>query len=292
MMKFHQIWLFFVGYFTFVSCHTHTYSKYNGEKYQIKMNGTRFERPHMKFDPGHLGSINASEVHGIAFNEENVVNFFPTGIDEIFPQISRIVVENATLLMINREDLEPFTQLIEISLAHNKLRVLPENLFDANRNLTSINLSHNELTQIHHGIFDSLRHLHSVDLIGNPTVNHSAIDMPQLLVLIIEIKTNFIVQMTQNASELTAEMKKTHDYRDINHSNTSLLVIIAILGAVCLALAVTSCRASMRGRSGEHEAMIPSEDGDVCIEVRGEMAQERLRRESSIEFVGGRNEML
>lgn len=123
--------------------------------------------------------------------EDQNVQFFPRGIERIFPDLQTIKISSSNLKEIHESDLKVFPKLEEVSVALNPIRYLeknlfksnpdlkkikfekcpisflPENLFDGNPKLVEISFDSNEIFYIHPNIFDNLRELKDLNLGNN-----------------------------------------------------------------------------------------------------------------------------
>lgn len=77
--------------------------------------------------------------------EKTVVNFFPRGINLIFPNLNKLVIFNCGLKKISRQDLIGFEKLEHLSLSKNKLTALPNDLFVDMTNLKWIDFNLNKI---------------------------------------------------------------------------------------------------------------------------------------------------
>ena len=110
------------------------------------------------------------DVRAIWFSDF-VMNFVPTGLSEIFPNVEAIGIVGCELLEISREDLKEFTNLKYIYLHYNKFTSLPVDLFEGKRKLQEISIIGNK--ELRSGISRQLfqpvinNGLKYVDLSGN-----------------------------------------------------------------------------------------------------------------------------
>lgn len=105
---------------------------------------------------------------GIYFHTYNVrvlkmdsqtINYFPKGIELLFPGIMGISIGESNLKSITKEDLEPFDALEIIWLYGNDLHKLDGDLFEYNPEMKAINFGGNELTFIGETILKPLKNL-------------------------------------------------------------------------------------------------------------------------------------
>lgn len=104
------------------------------------------------------GSEDVSLVAGISFTQ-GTMNYFPHGIDSIFPSISAITAEESKLREIHVEDLAPFKLLKLLYLNGNEIRVIEADLFKFNEQLELIRLDFNQISHIDAQVFSHLVNL-------------------------------------------------------------------------------------------------------------------------------------
>lgn len=92
----------------------------------------------------HKDGKNRYDVEGVRFIRA-VVEFFPDGLQHIFPSIVFLSIYKSKLKEITREDLKDLRNLEVIYLRYNLLTTLPNNLFEDMPKLKSINFYGNKL---------------------------------------------------------------------------------------------------------------------------------------------------
>lgn len=96
------------------------------------------------------------------------INYFPRNIENIFKNLLVIVVRNASLLEIHREDLAGFPELLHLNLVFNKLQVLEKDLFMYNGKLEYLSLYKNNLKYVDAKVFANLANLVTLNFAMNP----------------------------------------------------------------------------------------------------------------------------
>lgn len=94
------------------------------------------------FEGVHQQGKTNDDVEGVRF-ENTVVEYFPVGIDKIFPRLNSILIRNCGLKTITQTDLACFVYLKSLNLSENKLTTLPNDLFKNMFNLQWIFLQEN-----------------------------------------------------------------------------------------------------------------------------------------------------
>jgi hypothetical protein len=93
------------------------------------------------------------------YSKEKTINFMPRGLNDVFPNLIGINIENAGMKEIHQSDLKEFPRLRFFSLYINAITVVEQDLFKFNRELEFIDLGYNKITQIHPNVFDHLSKL-------------------------------------------------------------------------------------------------------------------------------------
>ncbi|CRK99780.1 CLUMA_CG013088, isoform A [Clunio marinus] len=97
-----------------------------------------------KINGKHLDGKSDKDVEGICFTN-TTVNYFPQGLNKIFPNLKTVQVHNCGLKSITRRDLIGLENIQELSCYHNKITSLPDNLFRNMKKLIDISFFDNEL---------------------------------------------------------------------------------------------------------------------------------------------------
>lgn len=116
--------------------------------------------------------------------ENAKVNFLPSNLAEVFPNLTRLEVINSGLLEVSESDLK-FPKLSILDLSFNKLKKIGK-IFRP-KNLKILRLNGNEITEIHHEAFDELEDLQELKLDGNLCIHE---DEQSVRLMIEEVKKN------------------------------------------------------------------------------------------------------
>lgn len=114
--------------------------------------------------------------------------YFPSGVDNLFPNITILLVTHSGLKFLTTDDLKPFHHIKGLYLNNNQLTSIGSDLFVNNKNLREINLSGNRINSIAITAFDSLSSLQKLDLTMNVCLNKDAYGRIPLEDLKIDIK--------------------------------------------------------------------------------------------------------
>ncbi|KAG5680012.1 hypothetical protein PVAND_009545 [Polypedilum vanderplanki] len=115
----------------------------------------------------HLSHSNNNQVKGIDIIGASNMKFFPSNIENVFPNLIVIRIATSKLIHITNEDLKPFTKLKYLFLQYNLIEIIPENLFIHNQELVVIWLEENKIQHIDKNAFSYLKKLRVLDLSGN-----------------------------------------------------------------------------------------------------------------------------
>lgn len=110
-----------------------------------------------------------------AFKALNLEIFrFPLNLHVFIPTLFYLTIDQCQLKEIHSEELQHFTQLLELSLKGNEIKTLEVNLFEFNANLTHIYLSENKISSIHPNVFEFLPKLKILSLRNNNCTSKDA----------------------------------------------------------------------------------------------------------------------
>lgn len=128
--------------------------------------------------------------------EDQIVNFMPKGLENFFPELEMLVVQNSKLKSIKKIDLQIFADLEYLNLKHNNLKALDGDLFEGNRNLMIIDFSGNRLMFIGNQLLVPLKNIKHAYFSDNnciddfATIGSVLIETRDISILQNELKEN------------------------------------------------------------------------------------------------------
>lgn len=164
---------------------------------------TKLESP----SGGHQDGKNNLNVEG--FNFENLslkIDFFPHGLDEIFPNLKAIKIKSMGIKEIHQNDLKPFNELIVLNLYGNEIKNIEKDLFKFNPKLAAISFQENQISYIDMHVFDDLKSLNNL-FIGNDCIKDTAKTPAKVALMILTIE--------KKCSNITQEMMLKKIERDL-----------------------------------------------------------------------------
>ncbi|KAL7029516.1 hypothetical protein ACKWTF_006264 [Chironomus riparius] len=97
--------------------------------------------------------------------------YFPQYLQEFFPNLKLIMIENGRIKEIHQSDLKPFPELVSLDLWENDIEVLDEGLFDFNPKLAGFWIFHNKIFHVDYQVFDNLSKLIYIDMFMNVCID-------------------------------------------------------------------------------------------------------------------------
>lgn len=118
----------------------------------------------------------------------NTVTRLHKAFFEKFPNLDSIVVSNARVSRINRDDLQKGVKVTDFDFNGNQIEDIEDFSFSGLSSATHVNLRGNQLTVIRQNTFEGLVNLKNIILGGNPirTIEDGAFNFPQLELLSLE----------------------------------------------------------------------------------------------------------
>lgn len=109
------------------------------------------------------------------------MEFFPTNIEEFFPNIEAIDFSNNSISSVSNNNLIPFANLWHLSLAKNRISTLDSKLFFGSNSLRNLFLQENSITSLDSNLFVGLHSQIFINL-SNNTIKHVGHDfiLPKL----------------------------------------------------------------------------------------------------------------
>lgn len=103
----------------------------------------------------------------IESTQKSALDFWPKGIEKVFPELEVIAIINSNLSSIIQSDLKDFSKLKEIYLSKNLIDSVDSNLFEFNPELRIIDFNDNKLKFVGQDILKPLKKLEKVSFRRN-----------------------------------------------------------------------------------------------------------------------------
>jgi hypothetical protein len=136
----------------------------------------------------HKPSKSHADVQGFHSREKKNINFMPRGLNDVFPNLIAIHIENAGMKEVHQSDLKQFPQLRKLVLWNNAITIIERDLFKFNPELQFVQLGNNKITQIHPMVFDHLNKLSELYLPSNLCIDARAHDRSAVENMISRVK--------------------------------------------------------------------------------------------------------
>lgn len=124
--------------------------------------------------------INGNHSHGDSNNVitlriiDQIVRFFPSGLNSHFPNLSVLKIWSSRLMELSQKDVRRFTYLTDLSVSGNDLETLNSNIFEFNHRLQHIDFTRNRLKHIGPNILKPLTQLVYADFYQNDCLSTGA----------------------------------------------------------------------------------------------------------------------
>lgn len=145
--------------------------------------------------------------------------FFPKGLDKVFKNLKIIDFRKNKIQIIHRSDLRPFRKLIMLYMAHNRIEILVEGLFDFNLDLLYINFDFNDLFMINENVFEKLKQLEHLNLEHNICIDALARNR-SMVITIMQTISQKCKRSDYNAFikgfNISEDDSKSSDYDDVS----------------------------------------------------------------------------
>lgn len=105
---------------------------------------------------------------------------FPRNLEDFFPNLDFILIENDQLTSISSEDLAPWPNLAVFVAAYNSIESLDSDLFQHSSKLVQISFSNNFIQNVGLNLLSNLNEVAWIDFRNNPCINTVA-DTPQAI---------------------------------------------------------------------------------------------------------------
>jgi hypothetical protein len=106
----------------------------------------------------------------MSLNSSYTINYMPR-LNDLFPNLDRIVIQYNHLKEIRQTDLQPFSKLTHLFLAFNDIETIEPDLFMYNPQMEVIELQNNKITRVDPNVFDQLNQLLQLNVNNNTCVD-------------------------------------------------------------------------------------------------------------------------
>lgn len=128
-------------------------------------------------------------IRAFKLEQQDHVEYFPHGLDKIFPDLYEVDFWHSGLKEIRQVDLKPFGKLKSILVHNNMIEYIEKDLFKFNPDLVYVNLDYNKISYIDPNVFDNLNSLKWLFLINLSCIDkRSWNDRQDTLNVITEMK--------------------------------------------------------------------------------------------------------
>lgn len=145
---------------TLYGCHAEVFL--TGSEFLVNFTGT------------HLPGKTDEDVNEVSIANQTLT-FVPQSIEAFFPNLVALVFANTQLLKISAQDLQPFPQLLMLSVFGGNITILDSDLFEFNTNVVRIYFHQNQIQNIGSDVFGNLARLYFLDISDNPCIGESLI---------------------------------------------------------------------------------------------------------------------
>jgi uncharacterized protein (UPF0305 family) len=209
--------------------------------YQCKLNkDPQITSPGVKVTAATGSHISSSMTHAsvrsfFSDSASYTINYFPRGLNDVFPNLEAIGIAQSKMIELHQSDLSPFTKLRLLGLWQNNIKTLEKDLFKYNPELEAVYVFSNKITSFYPTVFDRLEKLTGLHLHGNECVTDGRVDANRqdVLALIEKVKKQCsptvekidkieqdLMEFRQRSENQSLVMQKQSDENIRNSSST------------------------------------------------------------------------
>jgi len=164
-----------------------------------------------------INELTAIGAHSPAKSNEDVeiinafrknIQYFPSGLGQLFPNLIGISMYGNGLKELNQDDLRAFSKLSTLNLEKNEIEILEDGIFDNNPDLAIIDLDSNKLVHIDNNAFKGLKNLKFLGLNLNPCIINSRNSTSSIQEVISTVGYHCSNSEFLNLKDLEADFKK------------------------------------------------------------------------------------
>lgn len=104
---------------------------------------------------------------GSLWMTDTKVFYFPTNLENVFPNLFAISITDCKLMEIHQSDLKPYPMLEKMMLSSNHLAYLEHDLFKFNPKITRLSFADNEIVHVESSVFIELKNLKFLNFKNN-----------------------------------------------------------------------------------------------------------------------------
>jgi Leucine-rich repeat (LRR) protein len=152
------------------------------DDYKCTAVGLDVQKPKIKITElsgDHLAGKSNKDVNELIVRDQTVL-FMPEGVDELFPRLQSITIDNSKLSKISKADFSSIPALKELMIRKNVIESIDPDSFDNNLQLEKIDLGENQLKVIPEKLFAKLPSIKTLMLNNNDIeeLHMNVIDCP------------------------------------------------------------------------------------------------------------------
>lgn len=153
-----------------------------------------------------------SDVQGLYLQDQNLP-FFPTNIEEFFPNLVVFDLQNNAIVNISNRHLKPFPSLQHLYLTRNRITSLDSNIFSGMMSMSYISFNINNIHHVGHDI--NLPKTGELHFNNNPCISQQAVTPEQIATLKLNLLRNCppTISQIENTLESRPNLLTTIDGR-------------------------------------------------------------------------------
>jgi hypothetical protein len=161
-------------------------------------------------------SMNHANVTVFFSRNDYTINYMPRGLNDLFPNLVTIWIQNCHLKEIRQTDLQPFRKLRKLYLNKNDIETIERDLFKYNPKMQRIGLSDNKITRVDPNVFDHLNELRRLGMYGNKCADGYANNRTQILKFISKVTEqctikNWMKKIKQEVTKISDQVESQNE---------------------------------------------------------------------------------
>lgn len=122
----------------------------------------------------HSGGRNNADVESIWIESQNELTFVPSRLENFFPNLKVFYFYHTNLKSISSADLQPFSELLWLSVLQGSLISIDGDLFQFSEKIRGIDFNSNQIEHVGHNLATSLEELQYLGFLNNTCINQEA----------------------------------------------------------------------------------------------------------------------